>query len=92
MKKRIFVVVLLCLLVLGATTGCESWNRMSKDISSSTSGLERTATVYDQNGKVIKTYKGKFDIEVNDYGNKVKFDLNGKRVNINNATVIVEEE
>ncbi|PAE45713.1 DUF5052 domain-containing protein, partial [Bacillus licheniformis] len=28
---------------------------------------------------------------VNDYGNKVKFDLDGKRIMISNAVVIVEE-
>ncbi|WMW48087.1 hypothetical protein RFN66_03595 [Bacillus paralicheniformis] len=53
--------------------------------------MERTATVYDQSGNKIKTYKGKFDVEINNYGNKVKFDLNGKRIMINNAVVIVEE-
>jgi len=72
--------------------GCESWDRTVKDIGSDIHGLKRTATIYDQNGNAIKTYKGKFDVEVNEYGNKVKFDLDGKRVLIYNATVLVEEE
>lgn len=89
--KRICI-VLTALAVLFALAGCESWDRTMKDMGSSLKGLERTAEVYDQNGNMIKSYEGKFDIEVNDYGNKVKFDLDGKRVLIYNATVIVEEK
>ena len=54
-------------------------------------GLERTVTVYDNNGKPIKEYTGKIDVKTNQYGNKVLFDLNDKRIIIYNATVIVEE-
>ncbi|MFN2746954.1 DUF5052 family protein [Bacillus sp. z60-18] len=89
MKKAIATIAVLLLVAIVA--GCESWDRMTKDFDSANNGLNRTATVYDQNGNKIKTYKGKFDISVNDYGNKVKFDLNGKRIMINNAVVIVEE-
>ncbi|WP_345826945.1 DUF5052 family protein (plasmid) [Bacillus paralicheniformis] len=89
MKKAIATIIILLLVALSA--GCESWDRMVKDFNASNNGLERTATVYDQNGNKIKTYKGKFDVEVNDYGNKVKFDLDGKRIMISNAVVIVEE-
>ncbi|MEK5100363.1 DUF5052 family protein [Bacillus sp. FSL W8-0848] len=91
MKKAIATIVVLLLVAI--ITGCqsESWDRTAKDIESEHNGLNRTATVYDQNGNKIKTYKGKFDVEVNDYGNKVKFDLDGKRIIINNAVVIVEE-
>ncbi|AKQ71752.1 phage protein [Bacillus licheniformis WX-02] len=89
MKK--FIATITVLLLVAVIAGCESWNRMTKNFDSAHNGLERTATVYDQNGNKIKTYKGKFDVEINDYGNKVKFDLNGKRIMINNAVVIVEE-
>jgi hypothetical protein len=40
----------------------------------------------------MTTYKGKFDISENSDGTKVKFDINGKRVMIYNAIVIVEED
>ncbi|AMK74781.1 MULTISPECIES: SLAP domain-containing protein [Bacillaceae] len=92
--KKILLILTFVILAFSALTGCssESWDRTVKDHESSVNGLKRTATVYDQNGKVIKTYKGKFDVEVNDYGNKVKFDIDGKRVVINNAIVIVEED
>ncbi len=56
-------------------------------------GLNRTVTVYDQNGRVIKQYEGRIDIDPNsEQGRKVKFELNGKRIIIYNATVIAEEK
>lgn len=75
------------------TTGCgESWERTVKDLDSEyTGGLNRTITVYDQNGQAIKQYKGKVDIRDSEYGNKVLFDLDGKRVVIYNAVVVAEE-
>ncbi|WP_025693065.1 DUF5052 family protein [Paenibacillus zanthoxyli] len=89
MKKLITAAAAIMLtLVLG---GCESWDRTVKDFGSSVNGLSRVAEVYDANGNVIKKYKGKFDVEVNEYGNKVKFDVDGKRVLIYNATVVIEE-
>jgi predicted small secreted protein len=91
MKKKL-VITAAAMAVLFVLAGCESWDRTVKDIGSGVHGLNRTATVYDQAGNTIKTYKGRFDVEVNEYGNKVKFDLDGKRVLIYNATVIVEEE
>lgn len=88
--KKILIAMLACFAIIGLS-GCESWDRAMKDYSSSVNGLDRTATVYDQNGNAIRTYSGKFDVEVNEYGNKIKFDNDGKRVLIYNATVIVEE-
>ena len=38
-----------------------------KDIGSSITGVERTTEVFDQNGSMIKSYEGKFDVEVNEY-------------------------
>ncbi|MEC0269731.1 DUF5052 family protein [Paenibacillus anseongense] len=85
---RTFAVVIMFL----ALSGCESCSRLVKDVQSDMHGLERTATVYSTDGKVLNQYTGKFDVEVNEYGNKVKFDIDGKRVLIYNATVIVEEK
>ncbi|MBZ5212961.1 DUF5052 family protein [Bacillus paralicheniformis] len=91
MKKAIATMAVLLLVAIIAGCQSESWDRTAKDIESAHNGLDRTATVYDQKGNEIKTYKGKFDVEVNEYGNKVKFDLDGKRILISNAIVIVEE-
>lgn len=86
---RAFAVVIMFITL----SGCESCSRMVKDVQSDfNGGLERTATVYSQDGKVLNQYSGKFDVQVNDYGNKIKFDIDGKRVLIYNATVIIEEK
>ena len=55
-----------------------------------TGGLERTAEVYDYNGNLLKTYSGKFDVESS--VERVKFDIDGKRIMIYNAIVIIEED
>jgi len=54
-------------------------------------GLKRTAKVYSSDGDLIAQYEGKFDVQSSEFGNKVLFDIDGKRVIIYNATVIVEE-
>lgn len=90
MKKVLLVLVLLVGMVFMA--GCESLQRMGKSWDSEFGGLERTVEVYSQDGQLIKTYEGKLDVQVNEYGNKVLFDLNGKRVIINNAVVVTEEK
>ncbi|MCI3922502.1 hypothetical protein MO973_19915 [Paenibacillus sp. TRM 82003] len=60
--------------------------------SENSGGLERSVDVYDQQGNLLKTYEGKLDVQENDYGNKVLFDLDGKRIVIYNAIVVVEEQ
>lgn len=93
MKKKIISLIMVVVLVTCCLVGCsESFERELKSIDSEYGGgLNRTITVYDQNGKVIQQYKGKVDIKNNEYGNKVLFDINGKRVVIYNAVVIAEE-
>lgn len=73
--------------------GCgESWERTKKDWDSNyNGGLERTISVYSYEGNLLKTYKGKCDIEENE-SNKILFDIDGKRVIIYNAVVIAEEK
>lgn len=79
--------------IMVSLAGCgQSWERTKKNIASEYGGgLSRTVTVYDQQGNSIKTYEGNIDIKDTEYGNKVLFDLNGKRIVIYNAIVIVEE-
>lgn len=95
MKKgiKILMGVMLTIVLTLNMTGCAGLTRMGKSIGSDlTGGLNRVVTVYDQNGNVLQTYEGKIDIEDTDYGNKILFDLNGKRIVIYNSTVIVEEK
>lgn len=98
MKKKLAVIAV-GIALIASLAGCSSMERAMKDAQSEYSGgLNRVLTVYDQNGKPIKTYEGKFDIASNTdanggtTGTKIKFDINGKRVIIYNATVIVEEK
>ena len=87
--KKITIVTLVIALAL-SMSGCASNQRAWKSFSSDMNGgLNRTVTVYDYNGKVIKTYTGKFDVSESE--NEVYFDLDGKRVIIHGGIVINEE-
>jgi len=55
-------------------------------------GLVRKVDVYDNYGHLLQHYEGKLDVETNDAGTKVLFDLNGKRTIIYGAIVIVQEK
>lgn len=72
--------------------GCSSFSRGMKSIKSDVSGgIERTVTLYDYNGKEIKSWHGKFDIESNDQ--EIFFDdEQGKRVIIQGGIVMSEED
>lgn len=78
MKKKVLI---LCL-TLGLSftcVGCASWDRFKVDMKSDVGGgLERTINVYTADGKLMKTYSGKIDLEMTS-GGYVKFDLDGKR-------------
>ena len=92
-KKLITMLVLLgifaCVCVLTACTA--KFERGMKDFTSNVSGgLNRTVTAYSATGEKIGEWSGKIDVEMSD--NKVKFDLDGKRTIIYNATVIVQED
>jgi outer membrane lipoprotein-sorting protein len=84
---------LVALTVAVLATGCtESFQREMKNMASEyTGGLSRTAKVYASDGELIAQYEGKFDVQSSEFGNKVLFDVDGKRVIIYNAIVIIEE-
>lgn len=95
MKIKIagYIAAVLFIVCMVIWTQTESGARTMKSMKSDTSGgLSRTVEVYDQDGDLIRTYSGKIDIEDTEYGNKVLFDLDGKRTVIYNATVIVQEK
>lgn len=90
--KKLIVVALVLVIMVVPMTRCASLRRIGKDIKSDFSGgLERTLTVYNANGDVLKTYKGKIDLESTE-GGIVKFDLNGQRIMYYNCYVEVIEE
>ncbi len=89
MKKKIITGITILGIIVGIG-GCQSWERSMKSLSSDISGgLDRTVTVYDYNGQVIRQYAGKFDVSGSE--NEVYFDIDGKRVIIHGGIVINEE-
>ena len=89
MKKKIAVFALLAAMVL-ALTGCASWSCAWKSFGSDvTGGLNRTVTAYSYDGDVLGQWSGKFDVSESE--NETFFDINGKRVIIQNAIIINEE-
>ena len=80
MFKRIIAVILTFIVIVACFSGCTaSGKRALVDLKSAWgNGLDRTINVYTADGKLLATYSGKIDLEIND-GGYVKFDLNGKR-------------
>ena len=96
MKSKILKItaVILVFIMLFTFTACgisETSKRQWKTaFSDYTGGLNRTVYVYDYNGNSLRTYKGKFSVSESD--NETYFDYNGKRVIIQNAIIINEED
>lgn len=99
-EKKSKAGLIVTLIILAIIIGCIIWffntasgQRTIKNFQSNNlGGLERSVKVYGNNGDLITEYEGKIDIKDTEYGNKVLFDLNGKRITIYNATVITEEK
>lgn len=91
-KKAMFVAIFVAMAIAATMllSGCESLKRGFKTLGSDyTGGLDRTAILYDYNGKEIKRWEGRFD--VSDDQDVVSFDLNGKRVIIKGGITVIEE-
>ena len=92
--KMILVTAIILAICVGIGACCyksQAIRRMGKDIKSDLNGgLNRTVTVYTADGEVLKTYKGKIDLETTE-GGIVKFDLNGQRIMYYNCYVEVIE-
>lgn len=87
---KLLSVLAMSIFLIGCT---ESMQREIKTLKSEyIGGLQRTAKVYAGNGELIAEYQGKFDVQSTEFGNQVLFDVDGKRVIIYNAIVIVEEK
>ena len=92
--KTILITIIILVIAIGIAACCynsQSIKRLGKDIKSDLSGgLNRTVTVYTADGEILKTYKGKIDLETTE-GGIVKFDLNGQRIMYYNCYVEVIE-
>lgn len=85
MKKMISMIVLTLMIVI--MSGCAMIDDGIKDIESDTKELNRHIEVYDNAGNVIFEGEGVVRVSNNEYGNKVIFQLDGKRLAFYNATV-----
>lgn len=92
--KTILITTIILAIAIGIGACCynsQSMKRLGKDIKSNLNGgLNRTVTVYTADGEILKTYKGKIDLETTE-GGIVKFDLNGQRIMYYNCYVEVIE-
>ena len=101
MKKILLALALVAMVGLTATNCTEAQQRSCteaqqreiKSIKSNwTGGLNRTVTVYDYNGRKIKSWSGQFDVKETDR-NSVYFDTeDGKRVIVSGGIIINEEK
>lgn len=92
MKKRIILVCASIIAAITLLTGCATLEREIKSTTSEfTGGLNRHVIAYSHDGEKLGEWTGKIDIQTNENGTKVLFDLNGKRIILYNAIVITEE-
>lgn len=90
MKKRIIAATLTCMLLIGSLCGCAGFQRGMKSIGNNIAGgLDRTVTVYSYDGKKLGEWFGKFDVSSSKQ--ETFFDIDGKRVILQNGIVINEE-
>ncbi len=78
-------------LVLGCLilTGCADLEQNWSHTKSSWVGLERKITLYSNDGRVIREWNGRYNLEVN--GSAARFINNGKAVHIS-GTFVIEEK
>lgn len=92
MKSKVGIIAAIALGAMIFTSGCGAeFDREMKSFSSNLAGgLNRTVSVYDNAGNLLRTYEGKIDLSESE--NEIFFDLNGKRIVIHGGIVIVEEK
>jgi len=96
-KKRIWLGSILAIIIIVGLIvwwffGTAAGSRSLKTLRSNVSGIERTVTVYDINGNILREYTGRFDVEYDE--NRILFDdEDGKRhvIYYTTGTVIIEE-
>jgi hypothetical protein len=85
----ICAIALLIILPILAMFFTSSGEQARKHFASGFWGLERIVTLYDCNGKVIKSWEGNLNVE--DQGGTIRFVIDGKTV-IVGGNVVVEEK
>ncbi len=93
-RKLILAIILLVFLaaaiffLMNSTSVGRAFKSCQSDM---TGGLYREVNVYTPTGELIAHYEGKIDIEENETGGKVLFDMDGKRYIYYNCLVEVIE-
>ena len=83
-------IVLVVIAILFVSCGGENAKRLRKSIFSNyTGGLDRTVTLYDYEGDVLRTWSGKIDLTESQ--DELMFDLNGKRTVIQGGIRVIDE-
>lgn len=92
-KSIIIVVILFTLIIPIALFGLRFTASSKREWKSFTSnlagGLNRTVSLYDEHGNLIRTWEGLIDIT--DSTTEICFDLDGKRTVIHGGIVVVQE-
>jgi hypothetical protein len=73
-------------------SGCTKIDDMGKDWAADSTGLPRVITVYSKTGDVLKKYERDNVRTSVDSSGQVKINLDGKRIQVLNADVVVEEK
>lgn len=88
--QAVFIGICIFMLIFSLSVSTSSCSRMKKSFDSNMNGeLEKVVVLYNNDGRVIKTWQGKIDLIESE--EEIMFDLNGKRVIIHGGIVIVQE-
>jgi hypothetical protein len=86
------VIIVILITIFAIVINRASIQRGFKSLQSEyANGIDRTITVYDYNGEVVKTYSGKFDVTESETGIMFDDSETGKRVIITGGIIINEE-
>ncbi|WP_271328043.1 DUF5052 family protein [Lactococcus muris] len=89
--KKITITGIIATMLL-TLSGCTMWEDTMKGWESDTNGLPRIVTIYSKTGEVLKKYEGN-SVRISDAANgTMVINLDGKRIQVQNADVIVEEK
>ena len=80
--------VAVCIFIMSSCGSCKRF--IKEQASDFSAGIERTITLYDYNGKVIKKWEGKIDMS--NSATESYFLIGEKRVIIHGGIVVVEEK
>lgn len=91
LKKLLIVGATIAL--LGGIAGCEDAQKTIKHLKSSTVGLNRTVTLYAADGRVIKSWNGKFMVELVEGSSVAAFITDdGREIKISGTYIVEENE